>query len=348
MRWHMAIFGVVVLGVGLAVAAHPMRAIGPDEVGALGPRARHMDRSGDVGPLHSEIQALRDAAHDQIRALLTPEQQTQFDTLRPADRPGRMAGLRPCGRTGSGERGGRGGPRMGRGHLGGPAGPGDEMFLERMTARLSLTEEQRTAVGAILDSAKTAREAKITQAKADFRALLTPEQVTKLDDLEAAGPGPRPGFGRFGGRGHGTGPGAGGALQLTAEQRTQADGIFSKLHSDLRQMHADTRQQIEAQLTDSQKALLPPVRAGGGPGRGGRGPAGGRSGMPDTGMMLQHLTRALNLTEEQQASVKTILDNTHTAIQEKIKAARDAKEPGTATNPANKTNATKTSQGTDE
>jgi Spy/CpxP family protein refolding chaperone len=75
---------------------------------------------------------------------------------------------------------GRGPHGFGPGH-----GPGDARHVDRLTAALSLTEEQQAAFATIREETRTAIDARHEQARAAFRALLTEVQRAKLDEIEA-------------------------------------------------------------------------------------------------------------------------------------------------------------------
>lgn len=257
------------------------------------------------GQVRADIAKLRTDARAQIRDLLTPEQQAQFDAL-PV-----LQG--PPGRHGMGKAFGQcaGGPKGGA--LGAARGEKTpSQFLDHLTQKLNLTDAQKASIQPILDQARTVKQARREQARTAFRALLTPEQAAKLDALKA-----QPGPGQFGHRGE---------LQLTDEQKAKADEIFAQLRTDMKQMRDNTRQQIRAQLTPDQQTQFDALH----PGAGEAGRWGGKHGMHggpalrNPGMVLDRLSSELSLTDAQRASVKTIMDNLHTAIRERIQEARPA------------------------
>jgi len=107
-------------------------------------------------------QAFRDA-RDQIRGLLTDDQRAKLDDLRANFTPGVPPLFFPGG--------------------------------DSIDSALGLTDDQKTQIQSILDALgeqmKTARET----AQSDFRAILTPDQLQKLDDFESQFPKPPDGFG---------------------------------------------------------------------------------------------------------------------------------------------------------
>lgn len=186
----------------------------------------------------------------------------------------------------------RGGPSGGRG---GPA--------------LNLSDEQR----AQLDALRAQVEA----------GEITPEEAhdSAREIIGESGMMPPGGPGEFGRQ-----PGPGGRvfaeLNLTDEQRTQAEAIREQAHADIKALHEAARAETRALLTEEQQALfdeLPPPGPPHGPG--GRGP-----GHPPEGEnpMLDRLTEELGLSAEQQAAIGTIMETTHTNIKARHDQAREA------------------------
>jgi len=126
--------------------------------------------------LHDDIRTLRDAAHDRIRnEVLTEEQRATLDEMQ-MNRSG--AGFGRVARFGG--FGSMMGSGMGR-HR------GDRQFSERFAAALELTEEQQTQIETIRSELRAAIEARHQQARDEFRAILTPEQLAILDAGETDG-----------------------------------------------------------------------------------------------------------------------------------------------------------------
>lgn len=174
----------------------------------------------------ADIDSLITAGRDQMRAVLTDEQRTKLDELRAAHDANKDAVERPeltdnqktqiealHEQLRSGEITfeefrtqvqeitgvelpiGRGGPQRpalrGPGPFGGPGlleGP----FADRLAEVLGLTDEQRAAIDDIRQSTRDAVEARHDQARDEFRAILTAEQLAILDEWEANHP--RPGL----------------------------------------------------------------------------------------------------------------------------------------------------------
>ncbi|GAB4187668.1 MAG: hypothetical protein Kow00105_02360 [Phycisphaeraceae bacterium] len=142
--------------------------------------ARESDDPEAVKAVHEEIKALMesapkpDATHDQIRALLTEEQQAKFDE-RVAKMRERMQQWREKHKDGPPMHGKR--PPHGMGPDGGPPPhadghrPGGRIF-----GNLDLTDEQKQQLRDIMQSDQT-REEKM----AAVRGILTEEQQAKLD-----------------------------------------------------------------------------------------------------------------------------------------------------------------------
>lgn len=262
---------------------------------------------------HTDIDALHKSADDQIRALLTQEQLDKLDS-----RPG------PGGRRG-------GPPPFARGPGGPRHGPDVAEIVDRMATDLSLTDDQKAQVTTIMTDSKTAIEARHDQAKVDFRPILTAEQVTTLDGIEAIREGA--GLGIFGSPPHdGFEPGMrhvppperslASDLTLTSDQSAQAKSIFEAAHIDVRAAHDATRQAIRDLLTDERKAILdappaerPPHQGHGFGGHGFDHPRADNAVNAHVG----RLTELLGLTAEQQASVSALLSDVETST----KARRD-------------------------
>lgn len=268
--------------------------------------------------LRTDSDALRVGTDAQIRALLTEEQAATFDELQ------------------------KYGPHRGPHEL--PAGDasGDlaaaeiQRHVDALAEKLGLSADQQSSVGAILTDSQSKLAALHDQALAAFRALLTADQQAVFDALQAAkGPGL---FGFFGD--HGPRDGHGGlavALDLTADQITQADSIFSQARTEVETLRSDADGKIRALLTEEQIAKLdeleqlrPEATFGRGPRgrigrlsaiRGGEPPLAG--GLLD-GRRLDRWEVALSLTDEQKSSISTILSDLDTAIQARFDAAQEA------------------------
>ena len=283
--------------------------------------------------LRADIDALHQDAWNAIRNLLTDEQKALFDAHQPP--PGPPGGGPGPGHMG-GEHGGLGGPPPPPPDAGSDADHAQEM-LDRLTEDLDLTADQQASVKTILDALETAVQARMESAKTDFRALLTEEQAAAFDALEQEHPVP---FCMPGGPGPGGGPEGHLAelLQLTQDQQTQADAIFTETRTDIDTLHTDAWDQIRALLTDAQAAELdalgppgpPPGGPGGHMGGHGHGPGGlpppppppGAPGTDRAQALLEWLTKELDLTTDQQASIKTILDNLETSVQARMDQAK--------------------------
>ena len=117
---------------------------------------------------HEDVKALRDAAREEINALLTEEQLAQLEERR-ADRP-ELGDERPLGERRHGGHG-RGMHRSGE-----SLGDRHQPFES-----LDLTEEQQSAIDVIRDDVREDIRALHETARDAFRAILTPEQIEILD-----------------------------------------------------------------------------------------------------------------------------------------------------------------------
>lgn len=130
---------------------------------------------------HDDIKALRQTAQDDIyNNVLTDEQRATLDELRANHRPlmeGDDAAARGFGR-GPGPGGGRG-PAFGR-----------RPFRDRLAEALDLTDEQQTQIDEIRAQLREDVRARHEQAREEFRAILTDEQLAALDEFIANHPMP--------------------------------------------------------------------------------------------------------------------------------------------------------------
>ena len=169
-----------------------------------------------------------------------------------------------------------------------------------MLGVLDLTDEQKDAITALVEESRA-------KLHADIEAVLTPEQVEKLQQLRDDGA--TRGFA---------------ALDLTEEQKTAIAEIRENARVEAeaaetpearREIMQAAHEEVKSVLTDEQVEKLeqlPPgaPRGRGGPGRGhmGIGPRGPYAG-PDGPLA------ALDLTEEQQAAITEIRENARTEAQ---------------------------------
>lgn len=137
------------------------------------------------------------------------------------------------------------------------------------------------------------------------------------------------GLGSMHGRRHGAGAERGpmGALELTDEQREQAQDIREQTHEDVKALRDAAREEINALLTEEQLAQLE-ERRGDRPEFGDERHHGGHGrGMHRSGESLgdRHQPfESLDLTEEQQDSIDLIRDDVHEDIRALRDSARDA------------------------
>ena len=242
------------------------------------------------------------AADEQVRGILTDEQKAKF------------TGLQPPAGIGGGPEGACRGP--GDGLLGmEPFGSGNDPLLDRLVKDLVLTDAQRTSVETVLNNLQIAIQSYRDKAFADSRAILTAEQLAILDPL-----------------------------QLTEEQGTQANTISAQARADVKDLNDNANEQIRSLLTDDQKTKLdglqspgafadgplppgghggPAPFGGGGRPHGGPGMAPGPFGPPvGTDRSFLGVADALDLTDDQQASIETILNDLHSAVQARLDQAK--------------------------
>ncbi len=102
----------------------------------------------------TQMEQIHTQTHEQIRALLTPDQQTQFDALPPPPGPG-FGGMHAR-------------------HRGPGANPAAQ--LSKMTSELNLTEAEIAGIEPILTNLHTEIRTRMQQAHADVQALLGIQQ----------------------------------------------------------------------------------------------------------------------------------------------------------------------------
>jgi Spy/CpxP family protein refolding chaperone len=107
--------------------------------------------------MRSDIESLHEAARAEIEGQLTEEQRATLESLK-LDHPGPFRAFPPA--VGGG----------------------------RLAEAIGLSEEQSAAIEAILQETHDAAEARRDQAREEFRAILTEEQLANLDEFAASHP----------------------------------------------------------------------------------------------------------------------------------------------------------------
>ena len=172
------------------------------------------------------------------------------------------------------------------------------------------------------------QEAQISALKDQYDAgTITGQQyVEQLASIvgvqDAGGPfsaGPGRDFGPGGFPGGPMGPGAPGPgplesqLNLTTDQQTQAQTIFDSMRTDITALQAATKTQIDAVLTDDQRAQLDALDQGPPDGFRHFGPG------PDIG----RLSEELGLTTDQQTQIQSLMGTLQTAVEARRQQAQD-------------------------
>ncbi|MCG8405360.1 MAG: hypothetical protein MI923_09200 [Phycisphaerales bacterium] len=114
--------------------------------------------------LHSDISDLRSAAHEDIQAILTAEQLATLE-----ERRSERIGF----------------PGLGGRRAGGFRNGGNGSFSERFAEELGLSEQQQADLEDIRETLRASVKDRHTEAREVFIALLTPEQIEVLEELEA-------------------------------------------------------------------------------------------------------------------------------------------------------------------
>ena len=110
-------------------------------------------------------------------------------------------------------------------------------------------------------------------------------------------------------------PGPGGPdsqLNLTTDQQTQAQAIFDNMRQDILALQEATKTQIDAVLTDDQRAQLNSFDRGS--------PDGFRHFGP--GLDTNQLSEDLGLTADQQSQIQSLLDSLQTAVEARRQQAQ--------------------------
>jgi Spy/CpxP family protein refolding chaperone len=137
--------------------------------------------------LHTDMQAAREAGRTEFESLLTAEQIAKLEEIRAEHEgpdfanhagPPPFPGFRPGGPGFP--------PPFSRGADGREAM--QQAMLDRLTADLGLSEDQVTQIAALQDAQHAAAEARRQQAKDELRAILTPDQIAILDQIETMHP----------------------------------------------------------------------------------------------------------------------------------------------------------------
>jgi Spy/CpxP family protein refolding chaperone len=114
--------------------------------------------------------------------------------------------------------------------------------IERMTESLELTSEQQGEIRAILEEQQAQAEQQRAQTRERIGAVLTPEQLARIDERRQAGI--ERGLDRLADR-----------LDLTDEQLGQVRGLMLQTQgTDPRMDRAEIREQIKAVLSEEQRA----------------------------------------------------------------------------------------------
>lgn len=278
--------------------------------------------------LRSDVEGLRDAARTQVDEALTAAQRTTLAVVGP---PIALQFTADAGKEDASAA--MMGPGFGRGHDGGERGRGLAGLLRPdVVAAIGLTDEQQSAIETIHSDTRDAVVARFDQAQTDVRALLTAEQLAAIDALSAAhagwkfgaargrgGPGGE--FGDAGHRGpggfmHGGFGGRGALLDLTDEQRTQAQELFTQSRTDAQALITAGRDDVQAALSADQLAAIDEISTTGG----GWGFVPVRHG---AAKLPAGLTDTLAFTEEQTTSILSTVDTLRTALDANRTQAHD-------------------------
>ena len=142
--------------------------------------------------MHTDLDALHDQAHTDIRNVLTADQQAKLDEIIASHQPpdGMPAGQRPIGPPPDGAMGMM--PPAGFG-FGPPPMLGDpeqmqQTMLDQLAQDLGLTDDQKAQIQTIQDNLHTAVDARRQQAITELKAILTADQQAQLDQLLAKFP----------------------------------------------------------------------------------------------------------------------------------------------------------------
>lgn len=262
-----------------------------------------------IDALRGDLADLRSAARDDVRAVLTDAQRATLDLVRPPveiqseEDAADATEAKVSGECGSSQTAlwGRTDASLGMGY---------GFFGGNIVDALGLTQEQQDAIETILETQRTAIADRYAQLGTDLRAILTADQLAAFDawissyhswgfmHMMGGRPG-APADGHPGPFAH--------RIELTDDQRTQAETIFSQLRADTDAAIGDARDELRALLTDAQLTTLDALDS---PDRG----HWHWGGLPDG------LADSLALTAEQSASI----DERAEALRATLKDLREA------------------------
>lgn len=137
--------------------------------------------------MHTDLEALRDQAHSDIRNVLTADQQAKLDEIiashqPPADGAGRPFGPPPDGAVPAGGMG-FGGPGFGPPPMMGDPKAMHQAMLDNLAADLGLSDDQKAQIQTIQENLHAAVDARRQQAIGELRAILTADQLAQLDQV---------------------------------------------------------------------------------------------------------------------------------------------------------------------
>ncbi|NCA72870.1 MAG: hypothetical protein EOM91_23010, partial [Sphingobacteriia bacterium] len=136
----------------------------------------------------------------------------------------------------------------------GPSAAGLDQRIERMTERLELSPEQSDEIRTILEAQRAQAEQQRQETQARIQAILTPEQLDRIDERRAARMEAH--LERLARR-----------LDLNAEQIEQVRSVLEAKHADPDMSRDEIRAGIAGILSEDQRAVF--ERAGMRSGRGG-------------------------------------------------------------------------------
>lgn len=132
-------------------------------------------------------------------------------------------------------------------------GRGGGQHLAKLAERLNLTDAQKQQIKPILQDFRTQQQARMQSHRAQFEALLTPEQRAQLEQFKAQR---QQAGAQKGQRGQGRGDGPFQQLNLTDAQKQQMQALRQQAQAERQAAFQNLVAQVNPLLTEAQRTQL--------------------------------------------------------------------------------------------